>query len=989
MKRLSVLILIAALGRSGLLGATTPLYINSSPVLFPLVPPQIDATAFVNQSIFDVDATGPFGGGDLPYQILNNLYFTNQGSGDMFAYPGFRFDYLHNGFRSPMDTWINKGTIEAAASPFGFFGSSASWLLVGATNITNRGSLRVDPTGLMRLEGKNVSISHSDLSARSPSVAGSLIPFAWGVGTNGVFGSGTNSPTQLDSLRFPMTPRFQVSDGFFIFNAFLGFGSNYATFVWTNTPGSNTTFINIAFVRTNSFETNLTVQASLITNRAPPGSATMKVDLSFVGFDPFTEITSTNGVSITDSLTFTNSLQLIFPTNFSPNRPNVLNITGYTVTTNGQPANGVYSPNLIYDSENYLTNQANIPYAAYFVFFPAVGGGSFSGSDPTNFTGRVEVLGDNVNLDQAFVQAESTVIIKAKNLSSNKVARTLAPFEVLDLASTQPTFTVSNLISSDITRLSGDVEAWGGFWTNYVVIDDETNTLVFNVLVVDQFLQTHLPVVTSQLALSATNLVINDLVNLGTYAPNTPAYSNYYNAFFSYVAGTRMFLNCESLTINNGFSLPPGWGWGSSNVQGLLHFTNAGFLFVPNGAAFGSDRPQPYDDIVNSGTILAGSVSANVSRLENRGAIGTDEGPITFDSQDAILSGIPVTSFNYNYVSNRPAYPPSRPFFTNVGCELRAGGDLSITANALILSNAVLLSGASYVTNFGLAANNGVFSLAVTDTLTDSGTNYIWNHGGVEAATRPANSDLLNTTLIITADRSEEIFNVWAGEDRGTNSSGYVNNLALGKLVCNFDRNSLVYFTPTTLNDGFYATNAMYVDYLQLQNYATNFDSFAISESFTIYFANANLSPALIESASGGRMRWVPSFAGPLSSTTYTAANGKVYQVNAALARSMTIDSDGDGIVNGLDPKPFYTPDDAVLSVSLTSETPKCAQLSWTAPANATNTVEYRAAPGTGEWNVLTNFVQGALNTPTTILDPLSTTGVLRVYRLRVSPKSN
>jgi hypothetical protein len=137
------------------------------------------------------------------------------------------------------------------------------------------------------------------------------------------------------------------------------------------------------------------------------------------------------------------------------------------------------------------------------------------------------------------------------------------------------------------------------------------------------------------------------------------------------------------------------------------------------------------------------------------------------------------------------------------------------------------------------------------------------------------------------------------------------------------------------------------------------------------------------------RLVWISGFAGALSSSDYVAANGKVYQMNAALARSMSIDSDGDGVVNGLDAKPFYTPDDAMLSVSLINETPRCARLSWTAPAYATNTVEYTASPGSGTWTVLTNFVQGAVNAPTAVLDPLSPSGQLRVYRLRVSPKAN
>jgi hypothetical protein len=132
-------------------------------------------------------------------------------------------------------------------------------------------------------------------------------------------------------------------------------------------------------------------------------------------------------------------------------------------------------------------------------------------------------------------------------------------------------------------------------------------------------------------------------------------------------------------------------------------------------------------------------------------------------------------------------------------------------------------------------------------------------------------------------------------------------------------------------------------------------------------------------------MRWVSSCDGPTSSADYTAANGRVSRVNSALLVSSSVDSDGDGIMNAYDITPFYTADDAVLSVSLTAGVAPSARLSWRALAQATNTVEYTTSPGSGDWQVLTNFVQGTVTTPVNILDPLSPSGQLRVYRLRVT----
>src|SRR5262245_23992887 len=88
--------------------ATDPIYINNSPLSAGDLPPQIDATAFVNRSIFDV--TLPFSGfifivGDQaislgtilnPYQTMNTAFFTNTAGATMLGTPGFRFNFFTN-----------------------------------------------------------------------------------------------------------------------------------------------------------------------------------------------------------------------------------------------------------------------------------------------------------------------------------------------------------------------------------------------------------------------------------------------------------------------------------------------------------------------------------------------------------------------------------------------------------------------------------------------------------------------------------------------------------------------------------------------------------------------------------------------------------------------------------------------------------------------------------------------------------------------------
>src|ERR1044071_4824757 len=65
--------------------ATSPLYINNSPLQPPTLPPQVDARAFLNRSLFSVSTA-------LPYEAQNVQFWTNTSMMD--GLPGFRFEYV-------------------------------------------------------------------------------------------------------------------------------------------------------------------------------------------------------------------------------------------------------------------------------------------------------------------------------------------------------------------------------------------------------------------------------------------------------------------------------------------------------------------------------------------------------------------------------------------------------------------------------------------------------------------------------------------------------------------------------------------------------------------------------------------------------------------------------------------------------------------------------------------------------------------------------
>jgi hypothetical protein len=224
-----------------------------------------------------------------------------------------------------------------------------------------------------------------------------------------------------------------------------------------------------------------------------------------------------------------------------------------------------------------------------------------------------------------------------------------------------------------------------------------------------------------------------------------------------------------------------------------------------------------------------------------------------------------------------------------------------------------------------------------------------------------------------------------AANDLGATPAGFVNNLALGKLILDGGSNSLFRFFGTGAN------NALYVDYLELDNFATNYNTtLAIAANFNIYFANANVPATKLDGAVAGRLHWVQDFTGPLSSTniTYFFTNGLVvtsntYTFNLALVTDKNLDSDFDGIINPDDPTPIFVAQNAQLKVSLAPQPSRAVQLDWTALAYSSNFVEFKTG-ASGAWRPLTNFLHGDATSPVRVLDAVPTNGAARVYRLRL-----
>ena len=123
-----------------------------------------------------------------------------------------------------------------------------------------------------------------------------------------------------------------------------------------------------------------------------------------------------------------------------------------------------------------------------------------------------------------------------------------------------------------------------------------------------------------------------------------------------------------------------------------------------------------------------------------------------------------------------------------------------VTGDVLKLSNWDAFAGARLVFDV---------SQTITDTGT-AGTNTIFVQGGIEMSPDRPRGDLLGTTIIAQSSTLEFYDIIWSAEDRGPNAGGFVDNLAIGRLVLS-GGNASVFQLVTPRANG-----AMYVDVLRI-----------------------------------------------------------------------------------------------------------------------------------------------------------------------------
>ncbi len=936
--------------------------------------PQINATSVINAGRIET-----FTGSAL-FQPLDMVNFANLFGAVIVANPGLRFDFLSsvNGLHSPSASFVNRGMISMSGDPLASvglqtnsagtaFANSGGRMLVTANSVdVNSGTLVAGAEGVVRLVGARIDIGFSRIQVGGldnlyfPGLVGRtnfLNPTFvrdtyWAAGTNQAMNTnfGTALPLSLASgqpfgvVPLISSPRHQVeprSPGFATVPEITN--TPFQPFVYIDQTNPTNHVVQVVFLATNPSDTNMIASVQF----APRISGTVPVvSLASRSFSFSGTQFVTNTLYFTDTSLFLTNNTLV--QNFADNsfRP----LTYELARTNPvgllplSPPNAPYSSVIFYQpgySNIFVTNSYSAYRAEIGVNPFATNFSSFNPglSDPTNSGGRVELIGDALNLGGAAIRAETSITIKTSNLEhlTNGLPPPIldAPIINYDLVDSSASLALTNIIPASVSRINGRLSAWSGTWRNR---DGNTNApvdLTYHVLILDasQLLSSQ-AVVSPSLTISNANIQLESTLNAGrTFTLNASA--------VTFNSSNRLVLSSNFFPV-----------LGQTNFPSLTAFTNAGYIFVPGEARFGSDRTLPLASVVNRGSNASISAVAQFIRadsFENGGLIEARTGPISVQAASAKMDNGSLSA----------------------GSDIiLGGGNLKVRGHDFRAAGRLILNVTTSLTDLTDPA----------DPRTDASNT--WRCAfGFRMDARPASGNLLGTTITTAIPPFSEVPHIWGAADRGASRAGYSNNLAIGRLVINGDSTSRAVFSGLTPG------SALYVDYLELTGAGVNLslltNVLAINPGMTLYFAGASVPVDKLDGQFGGRLRWVRDYAGANSSADTLLPSGQSVKVNAALLGSSLVDSDADGIPNQFDFSPF---DGVLLYPTYTDLPVRSVLITWESAAQTVYRVETNSfAPS--QWGLLRHYTNATpFNSLVTIQDPMPTNGSPRFYRVLYTP---
>ena len=558
--------------------------------------------------------------------------------------------------------------------------------------------------------------------------------------------------------------------------------------------------------------------------------------------------------------------------------------------------------------------------------------------------GRVMIDADSLDLSNARIRAEGGVRIKTRHLIGSTNAVIDCQNLSLDIGNTNGTLVITNMVQKEVERFTGGIKTYSIQWGNDYKTKgylpdpaaDTTVNLHYHLLVVDAFLNTHTPVIVTDLTATSDKVIFKDPMRI---TEKLRVNAEHLAVYRDLTLGKETYMNSGVISLFEGQS-----HWNREVAPNLKYFTNYAVINIPSEAHFGDDLEAPYEAWVNYGTNYARDVHIKASQVQNMGVIDT-VASLKVEAEDLILQN----------------------------GKLLAGQSLLLKANNLKMRDQTNTVGAELI-------------LDVSGVLTDGGAGagvVIETQRGIRLERKPARGDLLGTEISASVADFESQRIHWPAEDRGASVEGFTDNAAVGRLVLAKANQSQFVFGGEAGQ-----ANAIYIDFLELKGVTdqqiveAGLPQLDIEEGYKVYFAASNVPAELIDGMYGGRLRWVNEFPGEYSSMPlYLAPLDKTIRVNRSFRQSILFDTDDDGTANGFDLTPFGggLPD----ITAVTRSGGKNVDIEWMGIPGSLYRIEYKDNVEQAKWQLLReHFYDGLIVKRIIQTDRLSRKTDRRFYRV-------
>ena len=602
----------------------------------------------------------------------------------------------------------------------------------------------------------------------------------------------------------------------------------------------------------------------------------------------------------------------------------------------------------------------------------------------TNLAGRVRIEANNLNLEDTRIRAHGVINIKAKHVTSSATTSIAAPYAQYDLGSTNGTMIYRGLNPVGQPNLTGIIKVFVTSWTNTAEFPDpaaaaatsDPNAGTGTTTPVNLLADTHFRVMiidadidplkaTGELVglkLRATNLTTVDPILY--QVPNVDALPTSYPDGFSgasSISGNEQVAPVTENWINQGnFELIGALGVSSRTFPMLKTLSNSSDILGER-VALGVGQTTALSYITNTGALISsGYMGLGASILHHAGRI---EGGNVIDlaANSLVLAG------------------------TN---SIVAGGGLNITAKDLDASAGGAISTANLMT------------LNVSDKfVAPAGKVLALAAAGLTLTSNATSNDLSGVSVSVSAGRFQTAFVDWPGLDRGTEAAGFVNNSAIAALVLTIGEYGRADIRASGSGDRALYTKRLELngDFSQFINITNKtFDAEGLASALSIdgntrlYYSivsvnGIELSGPVLDGALGGRLRLVRisgANGGPIS---LAVGNGYVVEASWAVRYSVSLDSDGDGLVNALDATPFSGA--VVTTKAIEIQGKPYLEISWDAAANTEYQILAQEPAVDSTWSGLSRMsnTSGASKV-LKFYDPLDQGTGAKAYRILYKP---